>query len=144
MLLITFCGKFCSFCKLFMPKLLIQSKHEEFESNSAFQISDQKERRVENAKKLELQEIWQANFRSLRNFCRLHCSSFEISFLCTLFILQPLFIHPTLLTSYAFYLFDSFLSLFCFLPNLSLVIAFDFCCFCNFAWLGQYISSYAL
>ena len=43
-----------------MPKLLSQSTHEEFESNSALQIRDQKERRVENAKKLELQEIWQA------------------------------------------------------------------------------------
>ena len=43
-----------------MPKLLSRSKHQEFESNSALQIRDQKERRVENAKKLELQEIWQA------------------------------------------------------------------------------------
>ena len=30
---------------------------------------------------------------------------------------------------------------FLFLPILSLVIAFDFGSFCNFAWLGQYISS---
>ena len=37
-----------------MPKLLSQSKHEEFEPNSALQIRDQKERRAENAKKLEL------------------------------------------------------------------------------------------
>ena len=129
MLLIAFYGKFFSFYKLFMPKLLSQSKHEEFESNSALQIKDQKERRVENAKKLELQE----NFRSLRNFRRFHCSSCEISFLCALFILQPLFIHPALLTSCAFYLFDSFLSLFGFLPKLSLVIVFDFGSFCNFA-----------
>ena len=43
-----------------MPKLLSQSKHEEFESNSALQIRDYKERRLENAKKLELHEIWQA------------------------------------------------------------------------------------
>ena len=42
-----------------MPKLLSQSKHEEFEPNSALQIKDQKERREKNAKKLELQEIWQ-------------------------------------------------------------------------------------
>ena len=34
-----------------MPKLLSQSKHEEFESNSALQIRDQKERRAENARK---------------------------------------------------------------------------------------------
>ena len=59
MLLIAFCGKFYSFYKLFMPKLLSQSKYEEFEPNSALQIRDQKKRRVENAKKLELQEIWQ-------------------------------------------------------------------------------------
>ena len=42
-----------------MPKLLSQSKHKEFEPNSALQIRDQKERRAENAKKLGLQEIWQ-------------------------------------------------------------------------------------
>ena len=33
---------------------------------------------------------------------------------------------------------------FLFLPILSLVIAFDFGSFCNFAWLGQYISSCTL
>ena len=59
MLLIPFFGKFCSFYKLFMLKLLSQSKYEEFEPYSALQIRDQKERRAENAKKLELQEIWQ-------------------------------------------------------------------------------------
>ena len=53
MLLMAFCRKFCSFYKLFMPKLLSQSKHEEFESNSALQTRDQKERRVENARKEE-------------------------------------------------------------------------------------------
>ena len=36
-----------------MPKLLSRSKHEEFESNSALQIRNQKERRLENARKLE-------------------------------------------------------------------------------------------
>ena len=36
-----------------MPKILSRSKHEEFESNSALQIRNQKERRVENARKLE-------------------------------------------------------------------------------------------
>ena len=41
-----------------MPKLLSQSKNEEFKPNSELQIRDQKERRAENAKKLELQEIW--------------------------------------------------------------------------------------
>ena len=43
-----------------MPKLLSQSKHEEFESNSALQIRNQKERRAENERKMELQEFWQA------------------------------------------------------------------------------------
>ena len=54
MLLIAFCGKFYCFYKLFMPKLLSQSKHKEFETNSTLKIRDQKERRAENAKKLEL------------------------------------------------------------------------------------------
>ena len=36
-----------------MPKLLSRSKHEEFKSNSALQIKDQKERREENTKKME-------------------------------------------------------------------------------------------
>ena len=38
-------------------------------------------------------------------------------------------------------LFNFFCYIFGFLPILSLVIAFDFGSFCNFAWLGQYISS---
>ena len=45
-LLIAFCGKFCNFCKIIMPKLLSRSKQEEFKSNSALQIKDQKERRA--------------------------------------------------------------------------------------------------
>ena len=40
-----------------MPKLLSQSKHEEFESNSALQIRYQKERSAENARKVELHEF---------------------------------------------------------------------------------------
>ena len=49
-----------------MPKLLSRSKHEEFESNSALQIRDQKERREENISKLE----------HLRNLVPAgHCSS---------------------------------------------------------------------
>ena len=52
-----------------MPKLLSQSKHEELEPKSALQIRDQKERRAENAKKLELQEIWQgAKISQVANF----------------------------------------------------------------------------
>ena len=51
-----------------MPKLLSRSKHEEFESNSALQIRDQKERRAKNARKLKLQFGRLQNFRNLRNF----------------------------------------------------------------------------
>ena len=47
-----------------MSKLLSRSKHEEFESNSALQIRDQKERREENTRKLE----------HLRNWFLQHCS----------------------------------------------------------------------
>ena len=36
-----------------MLKLLSRSKHEEFKSNSALQIKDQKEKREENTKKME-------------------------------------------------------------------------------------------
>ena len=36
-----------------MPKLLSRPKHEEFKSNSALQIINEKERRAENARKLE-------------------------------------------------------------------------------------------
>ena len=95
MLQISFFGKFYSFYKLFMPKLLSQSKHEEFEPNSALQIIDHKERRAEKAKKLELQEILQgtkfsepvkfsqAEMFILRNFhpvhysCLLHTAHFS-------------------------------------------------------------------
>ena len=40
-----------------MPKLLSRSKHEEFESNSALHIKDEKERIAKNAENLELHEI---------------------------------------------------------------------------------------
>ena len=36
-----------------MPILLSRSKHEEFESNSALQIINQKERRAEEARKMK-------------------------------------------------------------------------------------------
>ena len=51
-----------------MPKLLSRSKHEKFESNSALQIRDQKERRAKNARKLKLQFGRLQKFRNLRNF----------------------------------------------------------------------------
>ena len=62
-----------------MPKLLSRSKHEEFESNSALQIRDQKERREENTRKLE----------HLRNLV-LASTGRPIA----LFTIQPLFTYP--------------------------------------------------
>ena len=41
-----------------MPNLLSRSKHEEFKSNSALQIKDQKERRAKSEEKLEHCKIW--------------------------------------------------------------------------------------
>ena len=41
-----------------MPKLLSRSKHEEFKSNSALQIKDQKERRAKSEEKMEHCKIW--------------------------------------------------------------------------------------
>ena len=44
-----------------MPNLLSQSKHEEFESNSALQIRNQKERRAEEARKMkQCRRFWAA------------------------------------------------------------------------------------
>ena len=107
-----------------MQKLLSQSKHEEFESNSALQIRDQKERRVENAKKLELKE----------NFRRLHCSS------CEIFILQhcsPFFHYsPFLLFDAVTFLLQFFVSSH-FIPCISFLFCFFFC---NFLCSEQYIS----
>ena len=87
-----------------MPNLLGRSKHEEFESNSALQIRDQKERRAENAKKLELQEIWQAakfsqpaKIRGLRNFAT--CEFLQVAlFIMRNFLPVVLFMSPTLST----------------------------------------------
>ena len=79
----------------------------------------------------------------MRNFRRLHYSS------CEIFILQHCsscnIVHhfATIHLSYCFMLLP-FCYNFLFLPILSLVIAFDFGSFCNFAWLGQYISSCTL
>ena len=114
MLLIAFCGKFYSFYKLFMPKLLSQSKHEKFESNSALQIRDQKEKKVENAKKLELQEIWKAaKFSQLVKFSQV-----------ALFILRNLLpartVHPTALFTLVYY------SLFLLFEALTILFPFGF------------------
>ena len=81
-----------------MPKLLIRSKHEEFESDLALQIRDEKERRAENAENLELQEI-------LTRTIHAHGT-----------------VHPTMFHPAARFAF----CLFWFLPNLSLVMDFHF------------------
>ena len=133
-----------------MPKLLSQSKHEEFESNSALQIRNKKERRAENARKLGHCR----NFAGLRNFatCRIlqvakirnmrtweisqdakfpsccHCSSYSHCSCCLRNFLTAATVHPTatvhpaLLTSCAFY----FLT-----PFVPLLVLFIFCPQCN-------------
>ena len=58
-----------------MPKLLIRSKHEEFESDLALQIRDEKERRAENAENLELQEIPTRTVHAPDTIHHAHCSS---------------------------------------------------------------------
>ena len=86
-----------------MPKLLSRSKHEEFESNSALQIRDEKERRVENAENLE----------HCRNASYAYCSS------CL-----PLFMSLAA-TVHLFFTLSCFCYNFLFLPILSLLIPYD-------------------
>ena len=98
-----------------MPKLLSRLKHEEFESNSALQIRDQKERREENTRKLEHLRNW-----FLQHCAQLqHCSSY-CPFL--LFTLCPICI------------------CFWFFPILTLVIAFVLVFFITSLTLSTYIS----
>ena len=94
-----------------MLKLLSRSKHEEFKSDLALQIRDEKERRAENAENLELQEIPTRTVHAPNTIHPMHCSS------CCPFLL-----------------FDAVccLQFFWFLPILSLVIAYELGCFCNF------------
>ena len=95
MLLIAFYGKFFSFYKLFIPKLLSQSKQEEFDSNSALQIRDQKERRAENANKLELQEIWKvAKFSQVALFIMRNLLPAHTVLPAALFTILQLFTFP--------------------------------------------------
>ena len=83
-----------------MPKLLSQSKHEEFESNSAFHIRNEKEIRAENARKLEptgnlatceFSQVAKSPPATVHNSC--HCSPFPallpFSTLLSLFGLLP-------------------------------------------------------
>ena len=87
-----------------------QFKHEEFELDSIFQIRDEKERRAENAENLELQEIPKRTVHA-------HDT-----------------IHPKatvhLLVDAKVFCYN-----FSFRPILSLILAFGFGFFCNFAWL---------
>ena len=67
-----------------MQKLSSRSKHEEFESNSALQIRDQKERRAENARKKEQkveEKEKRCNFTGLRKFagCTVHSAALFMS-----------------------------------------------------------------
>ena len=96
-----------------MPKLLSRSKHEEFESNSALQIIDQKERRAENKEKMEPMKF---------------CSCEQCS------CLQPATVHPA---ATIHLLFDALMFLLQFFVSSKfvLVIAFGFGFFCNFPWL---------
>ena len=71
-----------------------------------------------------------AEFRRLQNF-----ASCKMLFLLPLFTCLPLFTSPVVSR------FCLFVTIFLFLPILSLVIAIDFGSFCIFAWLGQYINS---
>ena len=91
-----------------MPKLLSRSKHEEFESNSALEIKDQKERRAKSEEK---------------HHCRKASSASTVHSSST--------VHPAVPVPL---LFDA--STFCynfwFFPILTLVIPYDFGCFCNF------------
>ena len=80
------------------------------------------------------------NFHNVRNFRRLHYSSCEISFMLPLFILQdcsPFCHYSPLLLFHAFAFLLQFFVSSHFIPCNS----FDFGSFCNFAWLGKYISS---
>ena len=90
-----------------MPKLLSRSKHEEFESNSAFQIRNQEERIAENKGNWSTCEI---------GSCK-HCASYA------LFLQQPVLLHFT--PQFVCYIF-------LFLPILTLVITSDLGFFCNF------------
>ena len=101
-----------------MLKLFSLFKHEEFESNSALQIRDQKEIRAKNYKE--------------NGTC-------EICILRALFMPPANTVHPT---ATVHLLFDVVPCLFqfLFLPILSLVISFCFIFSCSFPYFEPYIS----
>ena len=76
-----------------MPILLSRSKHKEFESNSALHIRNQKERRVEEARKMKPAK----KLHRVRNFCNLQKLLPEIFGFCfvdprltSLFVIFPI------------------------------------------------------
>ena len=93
-----------------MPKLLSRSKHEEFESNSALQIKDQKERRA------KCEEKW---------------STAGVLLPLPLCILRALFLQQLVLLHFTP---RFFCYIFLFLPILTLVIAFVLVFFGNFIY----------
>ena len=103
-----------------MPKLLSRSKHEEFESNSAFQIRNQEERIEEN----------RGNWSTCKIGSCEHCAS------CALCIMRTV---PPASCSPAFHA-SVFLLHFLFLPILTLVIAFVLFFFVTSLTLSTYIS----
>ena len=107
-----------------MPKLLSRSKHEEFESNSALQIRDQKEK-----KSIKFKKIGAA----------INLAGLRIGFLLTLFMHHVDTIHPAATVHLLVDALD-FCYNFLFLPILSLLIPYDFGFFCNFPLLWAYIS----
>ena len=83
-----------------MPNLLSRSKNEEFKSNSALQIRNQKERRAEEARKMkQCRRFWQAvKFRTLQKFCRVRnfllCATVHPAFDILTFFCHFLFVSP--------------------------------------------------
>ena len=76
-----------------MPKLLSRSKHEEFESNSALQIRDKKEKRAENTKKMEPAKFGSCEHCSSGStvYSSCHCSSYPVPSYCP-FLLFDIFL----------------------------------------------------
>ena len=99
-----------------MPKLLSRSKQEEFESNSALQIRDHKERKAKNTRKLD----------NLGNFQ--HARTVHVS--CTVHYFST--VH---LAARSCFLTLCSVCIFLFFPILSHVIAFGF---------GFFVTSLAL
>ena len=100
-----------------MSKLLSRSKHEEFESNSAFQIRNQEERIAENKGNWSTCELVHAS-----TVHPAHCAS------CALCIMRTV---SQAACSPAFHA-SVFCYIFLFLPILTLVISSDLGFFCIF------------